>query len=918
MAIENVGLGNLPNVYFEKITLEDHDEKSFKVVANLIILDKIYDSSFVWSNDHLMSGFMKIALISTSNPLMRDELTDGENIHPSMVAKSENWDSESMIHIFGYGDLHLSEDIDDKHFKLKAPILKPKAATELALFAYAYIDHKELSNYLHIKLTGLLSHYMGPVASEIVMEGGFIPKTSNLFRKPDREVWSGPVHQIGEEWYSGPSPYEGSVDLSKERVKNSKIVDFRTKSLSDRSSMMFQDLPIFSECYYSMNSEADLFGVFSIDMKNLVLSKTKFGKQIYGLDNDLFMDVVNSITINSAEICRRQVRFRRQTNYLGTTMFAKEDVLPREMVSSMADLKELKVANDDFIETYSFTDTEKNEGDRGEFVYEVKMTFIDKTQELIESFLTNVKFNLNGLKDVVRRLNSPNNYNDNLDSLKPSAVIPDVLSNFINDYYKFFGMIKDIEPIDLIELREAKQSSFNLSNYKRSYGLRFIDDYQKLYNLLSIRFGVSPKELRSNKAKPSYGYPPNIIEISKTFEKVVQFNNVESSYDVLGKTDNKEILTLDREEMEARAQLEINRFFDVSKAISSDDTFIIDDNDSQALADLGASKMMFLAPLAFQFQGKKMSTESISNVDSDKISIKFIESKNKKAERKVSSRSKPRLKRKPMKAKMTSKRKAMRKSRFKRSRFKFNFRPVALKINQISKKREDYRESSEYLGDSSQFINIETRTDRSIDAKDTKQAMLRFSIANEVTVKRSKKQFDLSEKGSFYEKLKASGRYHSDQLRNLPLATKALFNSRSRAAKNNIHDSDSDILKEVDTKVATEMIFHSNQKIEALHGYEKNENGESILSKPIWTELTNELLDERSEVLCKMSYVEDAATGVIPAEEFKMTVLNSTFIVKGSGIRQEDPNILPDIIEELPEVSEVAYMTSNIVKQPRR
>ena len=114
------------------------------------------------------------------------------------------------------------------------------------------------------------------------------------------------------------------------------------------------------------------------------------------------------------------------------------------------------------------------------------------------------------------------------------------------------------------------------------------------------------------------------------------------------------------------------------------------------------------------------------------------------------------------------------------------------------------------------------------------------------------------------------------------------------------------------------MIFHSNQKIEALHGYEKNENGESILSKPIWTELTNELLDERSEVLCKMSYVEDAATGVIPAEEFKMTVLNSTFIVKGSGIRQEDPNMLPDIIEELPEVSEVAYMTSNIVKQPRR
>ena len=100
-------------------------------------------------------------------------------------------------------------------------------------------------------------------------------------------------------------------------------------------------------------------------MKNLVLSKTKFGKQIYGLDDKLFLNVVGSMMINSAEIYRRQVRFRRQTNYLGTTMFAKEDLLPREMVGSMADLKELKVANDDFIKTYSFTDTEKNEGDRG-------------------------------------------------------------------------------------------------------------------------------------------------------------------------------------------------------------------------------------------------------------------------------------------------------------------------------------------------------------------------------------------------------------------------------------------------------------------------------------------------------------------------------------------------------------------------
>jgi hypothetical protein len=81
--------------------------------------------------------------------------------------------------------------------------------------------------------------------------------------------------------------------------------------------------------------------------------------------------------------------------------------------------------------------------------------------------------------------------------------------------------------------------------------------------------------------------------------------------------------------------------------------------------------------------------------------------------------------------------------------------------------------------------------------------------------------------------------------------------------------------------------------------------------------LTDELLNERTEILCKMTYVEDSATGVTPAEEFKMPVLNSTFVIKGSGITPEDPTIIPDSVEELPEVSEIAYTTSNIVRQPR-
>ena len=917
MAIESVGLGKLPNVYFEKINLEDHDEKSFDVVSTLVILDELDESSFIWSSDPLLRDFMRVALVETSNLEMVNELNNGAVPHPSILKKLDSWDERTKIHIYGYGDMNKSEDIDDRHFRIKAPLTKLKEASELTLFACAYLDHQEMSNYLHIKLTGSLSRYLGPVASEVVMSGGVLPKTSNIFRKPNGEVFAGPVRQIDGTWYSGEEATDDSVKLKRERVRNSKLTDFRSKTLRDRSKSDMMNVPIFSEAHYSLNSEADLFGIFSMDMKQFVLAKTKFGKAIYGLDDNLFTQVVNSIVLNSVEIRRRQVRFRRQTNRLGSPFYAKEDVMPYRIVGSLEDLKEFKVSNDPFVKTYSFSDLEKNEGDRGEFIYEAAITIVDKTQEYIESILSQIKANLNGLRDVVRRLNHFSNYNDRLDRLNDGETIPDVLNNYIDDYYTYYSMLKDIDDTDLSEMKTMKKSAFNTGNYKRKFGLRFVDEYQSLYDSMHRRFGISPKELRQTKGKPSQSYPPNVIMINKVFEQRVSFSDVESSYDVLGKTDNKDMLVLTKEEFEARGDMEVERFFDPSRAISSEDTFSLDDNDSEALRDIGTPKTLFLAPLSFQFKGDKTDIKKISDVKLDKLSTKFVASRRVKEERKVTSRAKPKTNRKPMKAKTKSMKRRASKKAFKKSRFKFDFRPVAVKINNLSKKKEDYRESVEYMGTNSEFVNIETKTDRSIPANDTEQALTRFAVANEVSVMRSKKEFDVTEKNSLYEKAKTNPKFSAEKLRKIPLATKALLNSRSRAAKNNVHEAESDILKEVDTKVASEMVFHSNQKIEALIGYEKTKMGQPILAKPIWGEITDQMLEEREDILCRLTYVEDATMGINPAPEFKLPVQNQTFIIKGLATVTEPEFMMSDEPEQLPEISEIAFSTTNITRQPR-
>jgi hypothetical protein len=121
-------------------------------------------------------------------------------------------------------------------------------------------------------------------------------------------------------------------------------------------------------------------------------------------------------------------------------------------------------------------------------------------------------------------------------------------------------------------------------------------------------------------------------------------------------------------------------------------------------------------------------------------------------------------------------------------------------------------------------------------------------------------------------------------------------------------------LRDVETKIATEMIFHSNQKIEVLIGYDKAPDGSPILSKPLWGDLTEEMLENKSRLLCRSIYPDDKGSGLETAPEFKLPVKNSNFIILGDG-KETQQNQIPDFTPELPEVEAVVFTTSNIITQ---
>ena len=227
---------------------------------------------------------------------------------------------------------------------------------------------------------------------------------------------------------------------------------------------------------------------------------------------------------------------------------------------------------------------------------------------------------------------------------------------------------------------------------------------------------------------------------------------------------------------------------------------------------------------------------------------------------------------------------------------------------------------SRYLGPNSEMINVETKLGEPTVAPQTKQVEFKLVATQGLSVKREKISYDLQSKNNIFEKFKSSAKFDRKKLAMMPIAIKALINSRSTAAKNNILEAESDILKDSETKISTEMIFHTSQKIEYFAGFEMDSNGLPDVSQPMWEDVTPIALENNKRLVCRMRYAQIPELDIKPARELKLLAQNSTFIISDEDIgtlMTFEPTVEPDleIQEELPEVEEIVYASSNYVKQ---
>jgi hypothetical protein len=247
-----------------------------------------------------------------------------------------------------------------------------------------------------------------------------------------------------------------------------------------------------------------------------------------------------------------------------------------------------------------------------------------------------------------------------------------------------------------------------------------------------------------------------------------------------------------------------------------------------------------------------------------------------------------------------------------------NFKRVPFKINNL--KSEEYLEVAKYLGNNSEMVDVESNLDQPVLPPQTGQVEAKLVATQGLSIKREKISYDLQSKNNIFEKFKSSPKFDRKKLKMMPMPIKALINSRSTAAKNNILQSDSDILKDSETKISTEMMFHTSQRVEYLSGFEMDLNGTPDVSQPIWREVEPTALKNNKRLMCRLRYAEIPELEIKPAQELKLLAQNSIFVISDENIgtlmtidSTVDPQI--ELEQSMSETNEIVFASSNLVKQ---
>jgi len=931
MPNELVGLENVPNCYISRITLDDNTTKSFTCSVNLELFDATEGDRTIWGYNSLFSDFLKVALIETRRTSLAQRLTNGTlSPLPSKVRQNPFFDETTKIHITSVKEFTKLNGAYVKKLKFEVPA----DAENLSVFAFCYIDMKALSAFLQLDMTGELSRYHGAITSERVLSRGTTVKTATVFYKPDNTIWSGPVHQHDGMYMEGSKhTTEPHNVLRMASVQNLKLIDRRGKNFSDRQRESIKDNPVISDLHLSVNNNEDLSGLFFVNMKQLLLTRTKLGTKIANLSARMFNDFLTQIEISQLIVKRFRANARLVKGKLGTYKNSTINTKKSDIIAASTDtapyslkpqelLKERYLFANRNIRAFEFTDNSKTKKNNANFKYSVELTIKDKSQEYIDGIILQLRSSLSRMKEIHHALSRKDSYDYELRQLRKGVSVPDDVTVIIEAYYNKLQYFKDFDDTEKRRLINEKIKGFSVASYSPTTSEKLINDLDKLSSLMFSRFGVHGQYNNKTPKTTKKAFMPARIFLKKTFEDNVNFFNYSRSYNYISPVTTTGIPVLTTDELLSRGDQELDRFFYRNKIkqglIVPDELRSLPQEMQSALASLDPIKVSYFAPLSLQYKDETVPftagtiNDSIKEVNRLVAVAKQISTKVRYTQNVSNVHG-----HQPQVAGLGA-------AGLAGATAGDTFGNSSLTTEVVSNTNESEEElhrslieSFYYLGENSEFVNVDDNYTPPATVDDTQAAeQLNASFTNDPT--QGSAAYNFSSPNNVVSFMVQSANYTVEDMSKLAAQMKALINSNSNAVKNGILQSPVDPLKEVSTLNTYEILYKTLQVVEKIIGFATDSNGVEIVTQPIFRLLGTSDVTDDSTLVCRMRYWENAPMSLGPKADLMFPVRNQTFIVSNKDLSAPQYREIPALnIANVPSVVSpiVKYSTTNIVTQ---
>lgn len=173
------------------------------------------------------------------------------------------------------------------------------------------------------------------ITGEIVFNNGEIVGQTNVYVDQDSKIWTGDVHKTENGNYrSGLTETEDSFPLIKRTISNSTIQDFRrrqqyqkinfdfnptkkyfqkyrAKNASTNTEFLARNNSFFSNISIAIDKDRDAKMIFSVALKNILFATSQYSYLIQDRDSTLANTVARNIKIKSMKMFRQRVKVEK-------------------------------------------------------------------------------------------------------------------------------------------------------------------------------------------------------------------------------------------------------------------------------------------------------------------------------------------------------------------------------------------------------------------------------------------------------------------------------------------------------------------------------------------------------------------------------------------------------------------------------